>query len=191
MIFKEKIFMEEIIDVLDEKTGNLTGEVISRNEAHEIGKWHGAIHILIINRDKTKTLLQKRCAQKKLYPNMWDIAVGGHISAGENSLTSAQRELQEELGLDFNDFDMEKIGIIKEQLNNNGLINNEYVTVYLICEDVDIEKIKLQEDEVSKIKWCSKEELNELIKKQIIIPHVKEYEILNELLNDRKNLENK
>lgn len=83
--------MEEMIDVLDEKTGELVGEIISKNEAHRIGKWHGSIHILIVNKDKTKTLLQKRCAQKKLYPNMWDIAVGGHISAGETALISAKR----------------------------------------------------------------------------------------------------
>ena len=53
-----------MIDVLDEKTGDLTGEVISKSEAHKTGKWHGSIHILIVNKDGTKTLLQKRCAQK-------------------------------------------------------------------------------------------------------------------------------
>lgn len=174
--------MEEMIDVLDEKTGDLVGEVISKNEAHKSGKWHGSIHILIVNKDKTKTLLQKRCAQKKLYPNMWDIAVGGHISAGETALTSAQRELKEELGLDFNNFDIKEIDRIKEQLTNNGVISNEYVTIYLACGDVDISEIKLQQEEVSDVKWCSREELNQLIDKQLIVPHVKEYEILNKLL---------
>jgi len=59
----------ELIDVLDEKTGEKTGETISKDEAHKIGKWHGSIHILIVNNNKDKTLLQKRCAEKKLYPN--------------------------------------------------------------------------------------------------------------------------
>lgn len=49
-----------MIDELDEKTGDLTGKVISKKEAHRIGKWHGSIHILLINRDKTKTFLQKK-----------------------------------------------------------------------------------------------------------------------------------
>jgi len=79
--------MEEIVDVLDEYTGEKTGDVISKNEAHKKGIWHGSIHVLIINNDKTKTLLQKRCADKKLYPNTWDIAVGGHITAGEDDIT--------------------------------------------------------------------------------------------------------
>lgn len=179
--------MEEMIDVLDEKTGDLVGEIISKSEAHRIGKWHGSIHILIVNKDKTKTLLQKRCAQKKLYPNMWDIAVGGHISAGETALISAQRELKEELGLDFNDFDIKEVDRIKEQLTNNGIISNEYVTIYLVCGDIDISKIKLQQEEVSEARWCSRKELNQLIQKQLILPHVREYEILNQLLETREH----
>lgn len=176
--------MEEMIDVLDEKTGDLTGEIISKSEAHRIGKWHGSIHILIVNKDKKKTLLQKRCEQKKLYPNMWDIAVGGHISAGENPLISAQRELQEELGLNLNNLDVKEIDRIKEQLSNNGVISNEYVSIYVAYGDVEISKIKLQKEEVSEIKWYSKKELNKLIKEEIIIPHIREYEILNEILCD-------
>lgn len=180
--------MEEMIDILDETTGNLTGKVVSKNEAHKTGLWHGSIHILIVNKDKTKTLLQKRCAQKKLYPNIWDIAVGGHISAGETPFNSATRELQEELGLDINDYDIVEADRIKEQLTNNGIISNEFVSIYIIYGDIDISKIKLQEEEVSEAKWVSKQELNELIKKREILPHVREYEILNTLLdhiNDR------
>lgn len=174
--------MEEMIDVLDEETGDLTGEVIAKSEAHRIGKWHGSIHILIVNKDKTKTFLQRRSTQKKLYPNMWDIAVGGHISTGETSLETAQRELKEELGLNLKDFDVKQVDRITEQFTNNGIISNEYVTIYLLYGDIDISQIKLQEEEVSEIKWCSKKELNELIKQQNILPHIREYEILNELL---------
>lgn len=176
--------MEEMIDVLDEETGDLTGEIISKSKAHEIGKWHGSIHILIVNKDKTKTLLQKRCELKKLYPNMWDIALGGHISAGETPLESAKRELQEELELDLGNFEIKEIDRIKEQLTNNGIISNEYVTIYLAYGDINISEIKLQKEEVSEVKWCSKSELNELIKQEKILPHIREYEILNELLNN-------
>ena len=177
-----EFIMEEMIDVLDEQTGELTGEVISKNQAHKTGAWHGSIHIIITNKDRNKTLLQKRCAEKKLYPNTWDIAVGGHITSGENALTSAKRELQEELGLDLNNYEIKQVDRIKEQLNNNGVISNEFVTIYLIEADIDISAIKLQEEEVSEIKWCSKEELNYLISNKEIIPHIREYEILNEIL---------
>ena len=174
--------MDEIIDVLDEITGERTGEVISKNEAHKTGKWHGSIHILIINKDKNKTLLQKRCAEKKLYPNTWDIAVGGHISAGEDDITSAKRELEEELGLNADELTIEKVDRIKEMLNNNGVISNEFVSIFVTYADIDISDIKLQVEEVSEAKWCTKEELNKYIEDKTIIPHKREYEILNEIL---------
>ena len=174
--------MDEIIDVLDEITGERTGEVISKNEAHKTGKWHGSIHILIINKDKNKTLLQKRCAEKKLYPNTWDIAVGGHISDGEDDITSAKRELEEELGLNADELTIEKVDRIKEMLNNNGVISNEFVSIFVTYADIDISDIKLQVEEVSEAKWCTKEELNKYIEDKTIIPHKREYEILNEIL---------
>lgn len=95
--------------------------------------------------------------------------------------------LKEELGLDFNNLDIKEVDRIKEQLTNNGVISNEYVTIYLVCGDIDISEIKLQQEEVSEAKWCSREELNELIERQLILPHVREYEILNRLLGTREH----
>ncbi len=174
--------MDEMIDILDEFTGEKTGEVISKNEAHNKGIWHGSIHILIINNKKNKTLLQKRCAEKKLYPNTWDIAVGGHISAGEDDITSAKRELEEELGLNPEKLKIEKVDRITEKIVNNGVISNEYVSIFVVYTDIDINAINLQVEEVSEAKWCTKEELNEFIKAKVIIPHVREFELLNKIL---------
>lgn len=176
--------MEELLDILDENTGSKTGEIVSKEIAHKTGKWHGSIHVLIINKDKSKTLLQKRSKEKKLYPDTWDISVGGHISAGEDDITSAIRELNEELGLLINKDKLIKVDKIKEQLNNNGVISNEYVSIFLLYDDININNIKLQAREVSNIKWCSKEELNSFINNKVIIPHVREYEILNDILID-------
>ena len=43
--------MEEIVDILNPITGSKTGEKISKDEAHQKGIWHGAIHIWIISSD--------------------------------------------------------------------------------------------------------------------------------------------
>ena len=56
--------MEEYVDILDEN-GNITGEVITKKEAHKTGKWHRAVHIWIISEDKKCILLQKSPATKK------------------------------------------------------------------------------------------------------------------------------
>jgi len=61
---------------IDSLTIEKTGEVISKNDAHSKGVWHNLIHILLVNKEKNKILLQKRCADKKLYLNRWDITVG-------------------------------------------------------------------------------------------------------------------
>lgn len=174
--------MEEILDILDEQTGNKTGNTIEKSQAHLKGIWHGSIHLLIVNEDRTCTLLQKRCTEKKLYPNIWDIAVGGHISAGETDLTSAQRELEEELGIDSSDLEIQYIKTVKESLDNNGVISNEFVSIFLIYKNIDINDIKLQAEEVSDAKWVNKDELNDLIKNDMILPHVEEYLMINEIL---------
>ena len=84
-----------------------------KKEAHKKGIWHGAVHLIIINNDCTKTLFQKRCKEKKIYPNYWDITVGGHISSKEDSLTTVKRELQEELGLNLDNYNFEEITTVK------------------------------------------------------------------------------
>lgn len=175
--------MEELIDILDEFTGEKTGEVISKEEAHKTGKWHGSITVLIVDNNRDKTLLQKRCEQKELYPNMWNIAVGGHISSWEDAITSAKRELEEELGINSDVIEIKKVDRVTERFVNNGIISNEYVTIFVVYTDIDIKDLKLQVEEVSEVEWCTKEELNLLIKNNEILPHVREYEILNQILN--------
>lgn len=173
--------MEEIIDVLDEN-GNKTGKSINKSVAHKEGIWHSSIHILIVSEDKRKTLLQKRCSEKKLYPNTWDIAVGGHVSAGEDTLISAKRELEEELGLNPNEYNFEFLGVVKEQLVNGGVISNEFVNIYVIYYDIDINNIIVQEEEVSEVKWVNLLELNEIVENKVIVPHIEDFKILNNIM---------
>jgi isopentenyldiphosphate isomerase len=174
--------MDEIIDVLDENTGEKTGQTISKNEAHQKGIWHGAIHILIINKEKTKIIIQKRCEEKKLYPNTWDVSVGGHISSGEDAIISAKRELEEELGLNANDYNLELLEIVKEQLNNDGVISNEFIYTFVIYADIDILDIKVQKEEVSDVKWITKKDLIALINEKKVVPHNRSYQILSDIL---------
>ena len=174
--------MDELIDVLDEETGLATKEVISKEEAHKKGIWHGAVHLIIINNDCTKTLFQKRCKDKKIYPNYWDIAVGGHISSKEDSLTTVKRELKEELGLNPDDYIFEEITTVKEILEYKDLISKEFITTYIVKSDIDVNQITLQKEEVSDVKWFTKEEVNNLVNSKKSIPHVIAFDILNKRL---------
>ena len=91
--------------------------------------------------------------------------------------------MEEELGIKANSVELELVDKITEKLVDNGVISNEYVSIFVMYTDIDISDIKLQKKEVSEAKWCSKAELNDFIKNNQIIPHVRQYEILNEFLN--------
>ena len=48
--------------------------------------------------------------------------------------------------------------------------------------DDNIEKFKLQKEEVSDAKWFTKIELEKLIKDKKVIPHIEEYNLLRDIL---------
>jgi isopentenyldiphosphate isomerase len=175
--------MEEYVDILDEY-GNVTKEVITKKEAHKTGKWHRAIHIWIISEDKKNILLQKRCPDKSLFPNMWDISVGGHVSSGEDTLVAAKRELSEELGLDPDSYKFEYVDVIKENFVDGDIVSNEFVTIYKIINNVNISSIKLQKEEVSEARWFTKSELNALRDELKVIPHIEEFDLISNILGD-------
>ena len=106
---------KEYFDILDEN-GNKTGKTKLRSEVHRDGDWHKAVHIWIIN-ENGDILLQRRCATKDSNPNMLDISCAGHLTAGDESLTGAIRELKEELNLDVNKKDLQFIKTLKRSLD--------------------------------------------------------------------------
>ena len=175
--------MEEYVDILNDN-GKETGEIITKKEAHKTGKWHRAVHIWIISEDKRKILLQKRCPDKNLFPNMWDISVGGHVSSGEETLISAKRELSEELGLNPQNYKFEYVDVIKEEFVDGDIVSNEFVTIYKIFSDVDTDAIVLQKEEVSEARWFTKDELNSLREEEKVIPHIEEFSMIYNILGD-------
>lgn len=175
--------MEEFVDILDEVTGKKTGEIISKKEAHRTGKWHSSVHIWIISEDKKRILLQRRCPDKNLFPNMWDISVGGHVSSGEESLISAKRELSEELGLNPDNYEFEYVDVIKEKFVDGDIVSNEYVTIYKIISDIKIEDMILQKEEVSEARWFSRDELDSLRDEDKVIPHIEEFDMIYNILD--------
>ncbi len=88
---------EEMLPLIDE-TGKVIG-VAPRSECHKgPGKLHPVVHLQIVD-GKGGMYLQKRAKNKDIQPGMWDSAVGGHVSAGEDLDAALARELREELGV--------------------------------------------------------------------------------------------
>ena len=59
---------------------------------------HRATYCLVFS-GKGEIFVQKRTAQKDIYPSHWEIAAGGVVARGETYEASARRELEEELGI--------------------------------------------------------------------------------------------
>ena len=152
--------MEEMFDVLNE-WGEYTGEVASRDRCHTEGLWHRAVYGFVIDKNKN-VLLQKRSANKKAWPNMWDVTVGGHVDAGEFGRQALIRKAKEELGLDITDDDIKYL-VGSTSIDTAKGINKHFNECYMILKDVDVSDIKLQEEEVSEVHYFSKAEILERI----------------------------
>ncbi len=92
---------EEIIQIVD--IDNKETDSVPRRIMREQGLIHRACYILVFN-EQGQLFLQKRTDTKDLYPSCWDIAAGGVVLAGESYELSAERELQEELGVEVENF---------------------------------------------------------------------------------------
>lgn len=154
--------MKEYFDVLNEN-GEYIGRVESREKCHKEGLWHKAVAVFIIN-SKGQVLLQRRSANKKLWPNMWDITAGGHVLAGEFGFESIIREVNEEIGIELNKDNITFIGSCISKNVKEDIINNHFNEFYIVNKDFDETRLELQEDEVSEIKWIDKDEIIERIK---------------------------
>ena len=142
--------MDELIDILDEQ-GKLTGKTCLKSEAHKHGYFHNTVHIWIYTADE-KILLQKRAATKKVFPNLWDISVAGHIGAGEEIEIAAIREIEEEIGFTINKNQLIKIGNRKHQVSHaNGIIDNEFHHVFATKLTVPLNTLTIQKEEVAAI----------------------------------------
>ena len=166
---------DELIDILDEK-GNLTGKQKMKSEAHHDGSWHRSAHIWIYN-SKGEILLQLRAKNKDVYPDMWDSSVAGHVSAGEEPVTSGVREIQEEVGLSVQENDLEFYKIEPEETRYKEITSNEFIYIYLLKYDGNASTIKIQEEELQEARFIPLEEIEEGLRSnpERYCPHTPEY----------------
>ena len=143
--------MDELIDILDSE-GNHTGKSCLKSVAHQNGYFHATVHVWLYTKDE-KILLQKRAPTKKVFPNLWDISVAGHIASGEQIVDAALREIYEEIGLELKASDLTKIGTRKHEVSHaNGIQDNEFHHVFIAELNVPIDQLTVQEEEVAGLK---------------------------------------
>jgi len=163
----------EEIDVYDEEMNPLG--TMEKVEAHQKAMWHKSVHLWIT--DGKNVLLQLRSAQKKSFPNKWDISVAGHVSSGETPFQAIQREYQEELGLAWDLGDVDYGCLLKSGTIENGQPAKEFLYLYFVKKDIDLMQIKLPKDEVDDVKYISYDEFikNFMKEENEYIPYSEDY----------------
>ena len=139
--------------------GSRTGRTKERDLVHRDGDLHGTVHIFISRRGKKgpELLLQKRSARKDSFPGCYDISAAGHLSAGQDFMEAALRELEEELGICATEEDLLFLGYhegyTRESFYGRPFLNHEISAVYLYRKEVDVLSLRLQEEEVESVCW--------------------------------------
>ena len=139
--------MDELIDILT-PDGKPTGRTALKSEAHQKGLYHATVHVWFYTDDK-KIVLQKRASIKKVFPNRWDVSVAGHIGAGEDEVSTAIREVKEEIGLTISASELTKVGFRKDEIiHPNGILDNEFKHLFICRLTKEISELTMQIGEV-------------------------------------------
>lgn len=141
--------MSERWDLYDENRRR-TGQTVERGRPIPHDCYHLVVSVWLVNSDGQILLSQRHPA--KSYPLRWE-CTGGCVVAGEDSLTGALREVQEELGIALWGADAQLLS----QTRRDAL--QDFYDVWLFRTDVPTERLVLQQTEVVAAKWVDPAQL--------------------------------
>ena len=134
------------------KNKERTGETYPAN-VEPTGDNYMLIVVCFMQNSLGQYLIQKASKEKG---SKWG-TTGGHPKAGENSRQGMSTEIKEELGIDIPETEYQYVKTV--------IGHNKIVDLYYIDKEIDISKLKLQIEEVEKVKWATKEEIENMIEK--------------------------
>lgn len=146
--------MGELRDLYDFNS-NLTGLTYHKGESIPDG-YYPMVVMVVIRNSKGEFLMQKRVEAKG---GDWGVT-GGHPKSGESPIEGIITEVKEELGLDFS----------KEEftLYNSGCDGKDCYKMYYVTKDIDLNDIVIQKEELTEVRWFTMEELNNMVKNNIL-----------------------
>ena len=150
--------MEEYVILVDQNDNPIGKE--DKVKCHlPNGKLHRAFSALIFN-GEGKLLLTKRSEGKMLWPNNWDGTVASHPRESETYVSSAERRMPEEIGIDCK---VSYVNKFEYHVPYKDIGSENEICGTLIGAIDSFDKSSLIKDEIFEIKWISPDELkNEL-----------------------------
>ncbi len=133
----------EIWDLYD-KNRNKLDITMQKGDKVPCGTYRLAVKLCIFNHSG-QMLIQQRASTKSSYPEYWDISVRGSAICGESSEMAIKRESKEEVGIDLEGEDIRP---------NLTMHDKEWFDdIYLLCREIDIDELVLQQEEVLAVQW--------------------------------------
>ena len=148
----------EIWDLYDENR-KLVGIDHIRGEIIPDDCYHLVVHVWIKN-SEGKYLISQRSKTRKMHPLMWE-CVGGSVLKGESSVDGALREVEEEVGLKLKEEDGKLISSEVRKFVGNERFS-DILDIWLFDYDGEVDLSKSTTDEVSQIKWMTKDEVKRI-----------------------------
>lgn len=143
--------MDEKIDALTD-SGEPTGEVVWKSEAHRQGIWHRCFHCWVSGMGVSGPylLVQRRAAGKSTWPGKLDVSAAGHLAAGEAPLEGL-RELEEELGIRVVPDRLVPLGTRRVEQKIPQGYDREFHEVFLLHDHTPPKDLRLQKEEVESV----------------------------------------
>ena len=151
----------ELVDLYDENRVPL-GRVAERHAKKAPGEYRMVVHVCIFN-GLGQMLIQQRSPEKTIWPELWDVSIGGGGDAGETSRQGAVREVGEELG-----YDLDLIGLRPAVTVN---FEGGFDDFFVVTRDLDLGDLRLQKEEVSDVRWATLEETLAMLENGQFIPY--------------------
>ena len=137
------------------KNSELTGLTYYKGDKVPEGYYPMVVMIAIEN-SKGEFLMQKRVPRKG-----GDYGVtGGHPKSGETPYEGIITEVKEELGIDIGNNEIIEFA--------SGCDGKDCFKMYYTKLDLDVEDFKIQEEELTEVRWFSFDELNEMVEEKIL-----------------------
>lgn len=155
----------ELFDVCDED-GRPTGVAKPRALVHRDGDWHRSLHLWVVLRDPAigvRVLFQRRSRDKDTWPGALDVAVAGHLAAGE-SVEDALRESEEEIGLAVRAADVVRLGErFRVDTTQPGVVDREAQAILAVVADAPFASLRPSPHEVDAVVALTPEDAERLV----------------------------
>lgn len=160
---------QEFIDVVNENDKII--ESRSRYDVHHLGLLHREVHVWLFDDDQN--IYFQKSPVHKSSAGLFDASIGGHLTSGEDYISTAIRETKEESGLSITASDLVFLtkfaGILEHKTKKT--INNFIRSIYIYRNSVTNGEIKGDPKETDGFHKFSIDYLANLNKKDMLLFH--------------------